>query len=166
MEKGWIGFVPGSPARAHAAQPDEFQAIALSAGVLKTLGREEEDRAAVAEALSLIERRLSLNPDDLRALSLGPGALIDAGRVDEGLAMAERAMALAPTDSSVIHNAMCAYAHAGETEKAIELLERRMEHAGTIYREWIEHDPDFDSVRDDPRFVAVMEKVPRHSDRA
>ena len=40
-----------------------------------------------------------------------------------------------------------------------ELLERRMRAAGTIYTDWIDNDPDFDSIRDDPRFIALTEAL-------
>jgi adenylate cyclase len=146
--------------RAHEAQPDEFQALALAAGILARLGREDEGRAASGRALEVIQQRLELNPDDRRALSLGPGALIELGRTEEALAMADRAVELAPTDGGVLHNAACAYAHAGRADKAIELLERRMRAAGTIYKDWIDNDPDFDSIRDDPRFIALVQGLP------
>jgi adenylate cyclase len=146
-------------ARAHDAQPDEFQSLALAAGNLRKLGRVEEDKAATRLALKLIERRLELNPDDLRALSLGPGVLIDLGREEEALAMADHAVALAPTDGGVLHNAACSYAHAGKADKAIELLERRMQVSATIDVDWINNDSDFDSIRDDPRFKSLMARI-------
>jgi len=147
--------------RAHEAQPDEFQCAALRTLALHAMGRMDEARASSRDAVSLIECRLQLNPDDLRALGLGAGVLVYAGRPEEGLAMADRAVTLAPTDEGVLHNAACSYARAGKADKAIELLERRMERAGTIYRDWIKHDPDFDSIRDDPRFIALLEKIPK-----
>ena len=152
-------------ARAHDAQPDEFQSVALRAMALKAMGSEDEARAANRQAVDLIERRLELNPDDLRALGLGPGMMIDAGRREEGLAMAARAVKLAPTDSGVMQNAAAAYAHAGEGDRALDLLERRMQQTGTIYRDWVENDPDYESLRDDPRFIALLESMPSSRSR-
>ena len=74
--------------------------------------------------------------------------------------MADRAVALAPNDGAVLHNAACTYAYAQKADKAIELLERRMKTAGAIYTDWIDHDPDFDSIRDDPRFIALIKGSP------
>lgn len=147
--------------RAHEAQPDEFQSASLRTLALTAAGRLDEAHESNRQAVTLIEGRLALNPDDLRALGLGAGALIIAGRREEGLAMADRGLKLAPNDEGVIHNAACAYANAGDVERALELLQRRMDLTGTVYRDWIEHDSDFDSLRDDPRFIALMEKIPR-----
>jgi tetratricopeptide (TPR) repeat protein len=111
--------------------------------------------------VAAIRKRLELNPDDLRALSLGSGQLVSAGFPEEGVAMAERALELAPRDMGVHYNATCCFARAGLKEKALSTLERRLDLAGTIYREWVENDSDFDSLRDDPRFQAMLERMPR-----
>jgi adenylate cyclase len=55
----------------------------------------------------------------------------------------------------------CYYSSIGDVEKAIEMLERRMAVMGTIYRDWVDNDSDFDSIRDDPRFKALIETMPR-----
>jgi len=146
--------------KAHATQPDEFQSVVLRAMALKNLNAEE---AAVAnrQAIVAVENRLALNPDDLRALTLGSGMMAAVGRVGEGIAMIERALELAPNDVSVLYNTACFYARAGYAEKALELLERRLERAGTIYREWVENDSDFDELRQDPRFLVLLERMPR-----
>ncbi|HSM69053.1 MAG TPA: tetratricopeptide repeat protein [Xanthomonadales bacterium] len=146
--------------RAHATQPDEFQSIALNSQVLRKLDPGEA-AAATGQAIAAIERRLELNPDDLRALGLGAALLISAGRVEAGLGMVERALELAPTDMAVLYNAACSYAQAGRNDQALEVLERRMQRAGTIYREWVEQDSDFDGLQGDPRFTALLERMPR-----
>jgi adenylate cyclase len=146
--------------RAHATQPDEFQSLALRSGALQNVDPE----AAVVgarQAIAAVEQRLKHNPDDLRALSLGGGQLVNAGRVEEGLAMTERALGLAPKEISMLYNAACSYAQAGRYERALELLERRLQEAGTIYREWVEHDSDFEGLRGDPRFIAMLDRMPR-----
>lgn len=146
--------------RAHAAQPDEYQSLALRVGALR--GLDHPDVPAAAQmAAAAIERRLELNPDDVRALYLGAGILSDLGRVQEGVALAERALVLAPDDMGVLYNTACSFARGGFHERALELLERRMQVAATIYREWVEHDSDFDGIKDDPRFIALLERMPR-----
>lgn len=147
--------------RAHDAWPDEFQSAALRVGALTGVGLHDEAKKANAIAMEAIDRRLALNPDDLRALSLGACVAHHEGREAEGLAMIERAEELAPKDGGVLHNVTCYYSNVGNVEKAIEMLERRMAVSGTIYGDWIDHDADFDNIRDDPRFQALVEKMPR-----
>lgn len=74
--------------------------------------------------------------------------------------MIERALGLAPNDGGVLHNAACYYSNIGEVDKAIETFERRMQATGTIYREWVDQDSDFDNIRHHPRFIELVEKLP------
>jgi adenylate cyclase len=72
--------------------------------------------------------------------------------------MVERLLALAPTDATSLYSAACSYAHAGHHQRALDLLERRLE-VGQIHRDWVAQDPDFDSLRDDPRFIAMLQRM-------
>jgi len=106
------------------------------------------------------ERHLELHPDDSRALTLGAGCWISAGEQEKGIRWAERAVEMNPDDVPVLHNAACALASAGKIDRALDLLERRIRLAPTLSRGWIEHDPDFEALRDHPRFQNLLEGLP------
>jgi adenylate cyclase len=144
--------------QAHESQPDEFQAIVLRESTLRSLGRKEEQQEAAKLAVRAICQRLELNPDDLRALSLGCGALISSGEVEQGLAMARKLLKLTPDDPSALYNVSCAFANAGLHDEALDLLERRTDMGG-LYREWVQQDADFDGLRNNPRFQALLERM-------
>ncbi len=144
--------------RAAQARPEDFQSKFLEGQSLRMAGRAEESRAANRESIARAERLLALNPRDTRTLSLGSGALQDDGQFDRGREWAERALEINPQDMSSLINAALVYAKAGHKDRAIELLSRAFG-LGWGKRDWIENDRDYDSLRDDPRFQALMEKL-------
>jgi len=72
-----------------------------------------------------------------------------------GLEWAQQATVVDPEDAGVSYNVACLLALEGERDRAIELLERAFR-VGFARRDWIEHDPDLESLRDDPRFQAMV----------
>ena len=137
---------------------EDFQSLMLLAQSLSVLGRQEEAVAATVEGVQRAERQLELDPTDPRALSLGSTALITIGQPDRALQWAGRALELHPDDQGVLINAACTYARADLPERALDLLEKTFAR-GYGKRDWIEHDPDYDSLRDHPRFRAMLEKL-------
>ncbi|MFP3947312.1 MAG: TPR end-of-group domain-containing protein [Longimicrobiales bacterium] len=146
--------------RAAEVRPDDVQSRALHSQTLKALGRDDEARAVAREAVEVAERHLELHPDDSRALTLGAGAWIDVGDMEKAMEWVERALELSPDDVGVLHNAACAFAHVGDVDRALDLLERRVRVGPTMDRAWIAHDPDFDRLRDHPRFTALLDETP------
>jgi tetratricopeptide (TPR) repeat protein len=139
-------------------QPEDFQCPILLSQSLRMMGKKEEASAANWEGIRRAERWLEIEPGNVRALSLAGNALMDEGEHERSLEWSRRAMALAPDDVGVNVNGACSLAKMGKKEEAIAALER-MFSRGWGKRDWIEHDPDYDSLRDDPRFHAMLEKL-------
>jgi len=59
---------------------------------------------------------------------------------------------------STLVNAACLHAKLGQKEDALELLERVFAR-GWGKRDWVEHDPDYDILRDDPRFLKLLARL-------
>ena len=76
----------------------------------------------------------------------------------EDAAQIARAVAIDPEDSGMLYNTACFYAIQGEANEAIACLEKAVQH-GFGVRGWLENDPDFNSLRGDPRFQAILAKM-------
>jgi serine/threonine protein kinase/Flp pilus assembly protein TadD len=135
--------------------PDDYQAPSLLAPVYKSLGRDAQADATRRRALQLAEKHVELHPDDARALYLGAGILCQLGQRARGLEWAQRALATDPEETSIIYNVGCVYALSGESEKAIDCLEKATAR-GDWYKGWAQKDSDLDSLRSHPRFQALL----------
>ena len=80
------------------------------------------------------------------------------GDKDRSKQWCEQAIELAPNDPLVLYNAACNLALLGEGERALDGLERALE-AGVAVGDWIKYDPDFKSLRDHPRFEAIVKRI-------
>jgi len=141
--------------QAAEVRQEDFQSLVLLAQSLKVLGRHDEECAADREGIVRAERILALNPMDGRALAMGSQALFGAGEVERAMQWSRRSLELHPDDMSALINAACLRARAGLKEEALELLQRAFGR-GWGKKDWIEQDPDYDCLRDDPRFQLLL----------
>jgi adenylate cyclase len=141
--------------QASQASPADFQALSLRGLCFRALHREAEAHATFQQTLTKIENHLQLNPDDVRAVYMKSGSFINLGDHAQGIEWSDRALAMDPEEPSVLYNVACNYALLKETEKALECIEKAF-HKGFGHIEWMEHDPDFISVKNHPRFKALM----------
>jgi adenylate cyclase len=144
--------------KAHAARPDEYEAGSIRAQALIELARQDEARRVNELAIERIEKHLELKPDEARAYSLGASILIRLGEIERSKIWTQQALALAANDPLILYNAACNWALLGERERAIDGLERALA-AGVAVADWITHDPDFESLRNHPRFQAIVKRI-------
>jgi len=141
--------------KASEVRQEDFQSSTLLGQSLTMLGRMDEAIAARREGVVRAERILALNPRDGRALALGSQALYVIGELDRAMEWSRRSLELYPNDMSALLNAACLRAKAGLKEEALELIENVFSR-GWGKRDWVENDPDYDSLRDDPRFQRLF----------
>ncbi|TDJ11424.1 MAG: hypothetical protein E2O64_03495 [Gammaproteobacteria bacterium] len=146
-------------AKAAAIRPDDVAAATLRVSALRANGAdvaELEFLEAVKRCADVTKQYLALNPDDALALSRAAVELISTGDIDKGLEWAERAYAI--NIDLCGYNVACAFVLAGKTERALDILEEcRRSHI--MHKDWLEHDSDWDTVRDHPRFKAVLKSL-------
>jgi len=142
--------------KAAEVRREDFQSILLLGQSLLMLG--DQGQEVIMEGISRAKKQLQLDPTDKRALSLAPGSMYDVGEKEEAFKMINKALDLYPEDAGVLINAACLFAKDHNKEKALSLLEKVMG-KGFGKRDWIEHDPDYDSIRDEPRFKALLDKL-------
>jgi adenylate cyclase len=140
---------------AGAVRPDEYQASCIAVLALQRFADKAEIRAEAVDAVERCRRRLELRPDDTRALTLGAGSLVQRGEPDEALEWIEKALELRPNDVMVLHNAGCTLVNLGLIERALDVFEKRFS-LGIVFADWIDNDPDFDPIREHPRFRAML----------
>lgn len=135
--------------------PDDYQVMPLLSSVYRGLGREKDARACERRGLQLIERHTEIYPDDARAFYLGAGVLAGLGERGRSLEWVGRALAIDPDEPAILYNAACVYSLLGQTENALGCLAKATD-LGAFLKNWAAKDPDFDTIRSDPRFQALM----------
>jgi TolB-like protein/Flp pilus assembly protein TadD len=143
--------------RAADLRPEDYVVPGLLGGVYSGLGRTAEAQRAYHRQLAAARKRLELNPDDPRALYMGGAALSQLGEASRAIDWASQALAINSNDATVLYNVACIYSVSGETDKAITLLERSVA-AGFGHWSWIENDTDFEPLRANPRYKALLAK--------
>jgi len=134
--------------------PDDYESALLVLSNYRKIGNLGGMERAAKIGIERARRHLEDYPDNPRAYYLGAASLVEIGEREKGLEWAARALKLAPDDRATRYNLACVYAMAGETEKALDSLENSITN-----RNWMENDPELDSLRDHPRYKAIIESL-------
>lgn len=138
--------------------PADFQAPAFQAQCYASMGRKHDEMKARLHALENVQRYLDLNPHNTRAMYICAQNLCCVGELGRGREMAERVLGEDQDEPIVLYNVACFYAQAGDKQQALDLLEKAVD-KGWGDKAWLQNDSDLDSLKDDPRFEAVLDRI-------
>lgn len=156
--RGFNGRAVDEFEAAHRARPDEFQALTLAAGAADAMGDTDRMLDLSRRALQHALHEAEIDPENGRARYFAAQLQLRLGDVEGGRRNVEAALRLRPNDFGTLYNVACFHAAAGETDRALDFLDRAIS-TGQGFRDWIEHDPDLDNLRGLPRFDEIMSRL-------
>ncbi len=142
--------------RASLLRPEDYEAAGMLAQSYNAAGKRAEAESAYRHQIRLIEQQLELTPDDARGCIFAAVAYSVLHDSESSAHYVKRGLAIDPDDPMLLYNAACTYAQLGNTDEALAALEHAVD-KGFGHKEWIEHDPDLISIRDNPRFQAIAQ---------
>lgn len=95
-------------------------------------------------------------PRDSAQVIFGAVGMAESGQAERAREWVELALQMRDNEPHYLYNAACVHAVLGDTDRAIERLERAVA-LGWGDRAWIENDSDLAVLRSDPRFAALLE---------
>jgi thioredoxin-like negative regulator of GroEL len=160
---GWSLMTQGKPEealaileRAHRLHPHDYRIASSLTDCYLMLGRKDDERRMLESMREVLFARLDREPDNLDARIMLAISLAQSGDRAAGIAQAEQVIAADPEDGRLRYNAACTFAHAGETERAIEQLRVMVQLVPSYLTDWVRRDPDFASLRKHPEFVRMF----------
>jgi tetratricopeptide (TPR) repeat protein/TolB-like protein len=116
--------------------------------------RRAEAKSAYQKAIELAKLRLEVNPQDATILAFIADyyAMLDQER--EAREQMARALQTAPEDADVLFRGAILYNHFGDSRKTLDFLTKSV--AAGYSRTLIRDTPDFDHLKDDQRFRALL----------
>jgi adenylate cyclase len=116
-------------------------------------------RNAAHRAFDCIEKIVAAEPGHSRAIGMGVAMLATLDEKERAKEWATRARLVDPENVNLHYNLACAMSSLGETDLTLETLAAIAPRLPPAMMSWMEADTDFDSIREEPRFKALMEQV-------
>lgn len=128
---------------------DNHEALHNKGNALGDLGRYEE-------AIAVYDAALKIKPDFHEALTARGGALAYLGKFDEAMTAFDTALAIKPNHDNTMYCRACTYALQNQIEPALNNLAQAIQLNPEENCEMAKTDSDFDAIRNDPRFQALL----------
>jgi len=140
--------------RSAALLPGDYHALMLAGKARQMLGQEDLARRDFQLTVSRARPFVETYPDDTRALCADARARFHLGETELGYDALEKA----GLNHEPCYHLACAFARAGESRAALDLLEEVVDH-GWNHSRWLDRDPDFQGFRGHPRFERISRSI-------
>jgi adenylate cyclase len=148
--------------KAVALEEMDFASAGLLITCYTALGDSDAVKRAAEMALARAEKVLARDPNNGSAMGHGSDALAVLGQAERAKDWMSRALLIDPENLSMRYNFGCALAiHLKDNDAALEMLGPAFEKMGTGLVNHLKIDPDFDTIRDDPRFKEMLAAAER-----
>ena len=147
--------------KAAALMDSDTSSAAMLTSSYKAVGDHEKLHEAASLCVKRAERAIAQDGHSAVELAWGSGALADLGEVERARDWVRRALLIDPENLSMRYNLACALAtDLDDRDSAIATLGPYFTAVGSKTQiRHLEADPDFDAIRDDPRFTAMLEEA-------
>jgi adenylate cyclase len=145
--------------RAAAGMETDFTAASFIQQCYKAKGDEERMRGAARMTLGRIEKIVAAEPGHSRAIGIGACMLAELKENERAKEWATRARLVDPDNINLAYNLACAMSSLGEVDLTLETLAGVASRLSPGMMSWMEADTDFDPMRKEPRFQAMMDQV-------
>jgi len=140
----------------------DFGSAGMLVSTYTALGDQEGAQRAAKITLERCEKNLTRDANNGAAMGHGANALAELGQRERAKEWMERALLVDPDNVTMRYNFGCALAnHLNDKDAALEMLGPAFEKMGAGFINHAKVDPDFDCIRDDPRFKAMVATAER-----
>ena len=145
--------------KAASVMDSDYHAWGMLTSCHFALGDGELGLESAKMTLQQVEQVLSQDPSNGAAISFGVHALAVLGERERAMEWMERALLIDPDNLNMRYNFACTLARDfRDPDGALRMLESCLSRLqGSLGN--VEHDPDLDSVRDDPRFQKILKET-------
>ncbi|MBK7904505.1 MAG: adenylate/guanylate cyclase domain-containing protein [Proteobacteria bacterium] len=143
--------------KAASLMESDFSSVAMLIACYRSLGNKEGLRHAAQRTLARAEKIAAQEPDNGMAMGYVVVALIALDQSERARELAKRAMLLDPDNLTMRYNFACSFLDLNDAETALNLLETVLAKDTLETVNWAKVDPDLDTLRDHPRFKAMIE---------
>ena len=142
--------------KAASLMETDFHAWGLLVTCFDALGDNVARQHAAEMALKQADKVLAEDPSNGAAMAVSAASLVVLGQREKARDRIQRTLLIDPDNMNTRYNIACALALADDPDAALDMLRPVFERGSIAVVRLTEEDPDFDSIRGDIRFKAML----------